>query len=129
MIFFNTKHDDKIWRYDCVHSNLEVVYQAGKGDSLHGADTMITTPDGLLWVAEDGDNMQIVALDSRSRQQKVLLQIQGQDHSEITGLAFSPDYKRLYFSSQRGPSARINSPQHGLTYELEGDFLSWFGRA
>jgi len=47
-----------------------------------------------------------------------LLQVYGQDASEITGPAFSPDGKRLYFSSQRGP----NGSGYGVTYEVSGPF-------
>ncbi|WP_395850285.1 hypothetical protein [Cystobacter fuscus] len=39
-----------------------------------------------------------------------------QEGTELTGLAFSPDGQRLYFSSQRG------SKGLGLTYEVTGPF-------
>jgi Tol biopolymer transport system component len=47
------------------------------------------------------------------------LQVVGQDESEITGPAFSPDGTRLYFSSQRGPAPRLPL---GVTYEIQGPF-------
>lgn len=46
---------------------------------------------------------------------KPLLQVVGQDASEITGPCFSPDGKRLYFSSQRGGR---NGAGTGITYEI-----------
>ena len=46
-----------------------------------------------------------------------IMQLVGQDDSEITGPAFSPDGSRLYFSSQRG--GRLGS---GITYEMTGPF-------
>jgi secreted PhoX family phosphatase len=50
------------------------------------------------------------------------LQIVGQDNSEITGPAFSPDGTRLYFSSQRGTSGSVLD---GITYEITGPFFSF----
>ena len=41
------------------------------------------------------------------------------DYSKITGLAFSPDGTRLYFSSQRG---NTDSGQHGLSVALAENF-------
>jgi len=46
---------------------------------------------------------------------RVLVRVLGQDGSEITGPAFSPDGQRLYFNSQRG--ARSGSGM-GITYEV-----------
>jgi secreted PhoX family phosphatase len=43
------------------------------------------------------------------------LQVTGQDGSELTGPAFSPDGSRLYVSSQRGNG-------FGITYEVRGPF-------
>jgi len=47
------------------------------------------------------------------RSVKVLLRVVGQDGSELTGPAFSPDGRRLYVNSQRGGAQGL-----GLTYEL-----------
>jgi secreted PhoX family phosphatase len=44
------------------------------------------------------------------------LRVTGQSGSEVTGVAFSPAYDRLFFSSQRGTDGR------GLTYEVTGPF-------
>ena len=43
-----------------------------------------------------------------------LLRVEGQPRSELTGPAFDPKGKRLYFSSQRGSDGR------GITYEVRG---------
>ena len=45
-----------------------------------------------------------------------LVQVTGQEGSELTGPAFGPDGRRLYFSSQRGGGGA------GLTYEVTGPF-------
>jgi uncharacterized protein len=50
---------------------------------------------------------------------KTLVQIEGQDESEVTGPAFDPSGTRLYFSSQRGPSGQSID---GVTYEVTGPF-------
>lgn len=47
------------------------------------------------------------------------LRIVGHDESEITGLAFSPDGKRFYSSSQRGKSGFAGGTD-GCTYEVTG---------
>ena len=49
-----------------------------------------------------------------------LLQIVGQDESEITGPAFDPSLRRLYFSSQRGT---LGTFEGGITYEVTGPFF------
>ena len=49
------------------------------------------------------------------RSVRPLLQVVGQDASEISGPAFSPDGRRLYFNSDRG--AR-NGAGPGITYEV-----------
>ena len=46
-----------------------------------------------------------------------LLRIVGHKGSEITGPAFNPSGKRLYFNSQRG-----KKNQRGITYEVTGPF-------
>ena len=44
-----------------------------------------------------------------------LLQVVGQNASEISGPAFSPDGRRLYFNSNRGSR---NGLGLGITYEI-----------
>jgi hypothetical protein len=69
--------------------------------------------------------MQIVLL-SLAGAVRPLLQVAGQPLSEITGPAFDPQFKRLYFSSQRGVSGDSGD---GITYEVSGDFESFFNSA
>ena len=84
---------------------------------LSGVDNLTASAEGELLVAEDGDDMQIVVLTA----DKVfpLLQVVGHDRSEITGPAFSPDGSRLYFSSQRGKTGKL---EDGMTFEVTGPF-------
>ena len=89
-----------------------------KSDELAAA-LLDSSPDGLLLVAEDGDNLEIVVI-TTGGDVLPLLRLVGHSGSEITGPAFSPDMTRLYFSSQRGRSGALSD---GLTYEVTGPFL------
>ena len=119
-IFFDTKYDNKIWKYDITSQKISVHYAAENYESpiLTGPDALIMYNDTIL-VCEDGGNMQVVAI-TPSHTIKPILQLVGHDNSEITGIALSPDKTRLYFSSQRG---RTGSLQDGITYEIIGIVL------
>lgn len=118
-IYFTTKGDDRVWAYDIQNSNLSIVYNAAfyLWPVLTGVDNITANANGDLLVAEDGGNMQIVVVTNEAAHP--LLQIVGQNRSEITGPAFSPDGSRLYFSSQRGKTGRS---EDGITYEITGSF-------
>ena len=119
MVYFTTKRDNRVWVLDTQTNQLAVLYDAQEKSSpvLSGVDNLCSAPDGRLLVAEDGGDMQLVLLDHKGNAQP-LVQVMGQKGSEITGPAFSPDGRRLYFSSQRGKDA---DRRLGITYEL---FLS-----
>lgn len=113
-VFFTTKGDNKVWRYQPSTNALTVVYDKATAPNpiLSGVDNITAGPGGDLYVAEDGGDMQIVRL-RPDGSLVVVVQINGVSGSEITGPAFSPDGTRLYFSSQRNP---------GVTYEVKGAF-------
>lgn len=115
-IFFTTKIDNIVWTYHTQTYLISRVYAASDYQLplLTGVDNIEVSPSGELLIAEDGGNMQIIALD-HNYEPHVLVDIHGQDRSEITGPAFSPDGKRLYFSSQRGKTGRH---EDGITYEI-----------
>ena len=115
-IFFTTKIDNVVWAYHTQTYLISKVYDASYYSLplLTGVDNIEVSQSGELLIAEDGGNMQIIALDN-SYQPHVLVDVHGQDRSEITGPAFSPDGKRLYFSSQRGETGR---DKDGITYEI-----------
>jgi hypothetical protein len=110
-LFFTTKGDNRVWEYDPVANTVDVVYDASATGSptLRGVDNVTATPTGDLYVAEDGDDMQIVMVSGDTVE--AVVQVTDAPESEITGPAFSPDGTRLYFSSQRSP---------GRTYEVTG---------
>ncbi len=115
-VFFTTKHDNRVWCYDTVTQQLEILYDFATSDTpiLSGVDNVVITPTGDVLVAEDGGDLQIVTITS-DNQILPLLQIVGHDRSEICGPAFDPSYQRLYFSSQRGS---LGSAHGGITYEV-----------
>ncbi len=76
----------------------------------------VREPSGDLFVAEDGGNLELVWLHSGGV--GPFLRAVGGQHlgSEIAGPCFSPDGRRLYFSSQR-------ADRYGMTMEVTGPFL------
>jgi secreted PhoX family phosphatase len=110
-VFFTTKGDNRVWRYETATAVLTVVYDRATSANpvLSGVDNITHAGNGDLYVAEDGGNMEIVHV--VGTQVEPVVQIAGVIGSEVTGPAFSPDGTRLYFSSQRNP---------GTTYEVTG---------
>lgn len=120
-VYFSSKGDERIWVYDANSETLEVVYDLATADNpiLSGVDNITVTSQGDVLVAEDGGDMQVVVI-LPDRTLKPLLQITGQDRSEIAGISFSPDGRRMYFTSDRGgprPGGGYGAGL-GITYEL-----------
>lgn len=120
-LLFTTKGDSRVWSLDFDRQVLNVVHDgvAVPDTPLSNVDNITTHPTtGDIYVAEDGGDMQLCVLRERNGEVEIraVLQIVGQDSSEITGPVFSPDGRRLYVSSQRGDDGR------GQTFEIEGPF-------
>ncbi len=117
-IIFTTKGDNRVWSYNTQSQQLGILYDASDflTPLLTGVDNVTVSKNGDIYVAEDGGDLQIVVIDSRGELYPIA-QLEGHDRSEITGIAFSPDGKRLYFSSQRGISGQS---ENGITYEIQG---------
>ena len=81
------------------------------------------TPAGDVVVGEDGGDMQVVAISAEGPIGRPLVQITGQDGSEVTGPVFGPSLQRLYFSSQRGTDGADPLGMSGITYEVAGPFF------
>jgi secreted PhoX family phosphatase len=127
LVWFTTKGDNRVWQYDVTAGTVSVAYQAGGSSTLSGVDNLwVDAPTGNLFVAEDGDDMQVVLLRPDDTVLAVA-QLPGQEFSEITGPCFSPDGQRLYFSSQRNPVGPNNLPL-GRTYEISGPWDELLGR-
>ena len=121
-VYFATKGDDRVWSYHTDSNRLELLYDAKRLDNpaLTGVDniTMLPVGDEVL-VAEDGGNMGIVALTQEGEAIRII-ELAEHSKSEVTGVAFSPDQKRIYFNSQRGSNA---NPGMGITFEVTGPFV------
>tara|TARA_R110000823_G_scaffold47903_20_gene122033 strand:+ start:4824 stop:6038 length:1215 start_codon:yes stop_codon:yes gene_type:complete len=119
LLFFATKGDNRIWRYDTIGNSLDILYDDDNVEEplLRGVDNITIAPSGEIYVAEDGDDMQLVVL-TQSGETYPIAQVVGQEDSEITGPAIFGN--RLYFSSQRGTGSF--SGEGGITYEITGYF-------
>ncbi|MGH9027941.1 MAG: alkaline phosphatase PhoX, partial [Acidimicrobiia bacterium] len=111
-----TKGDNRVWRIDLRNSSLHVAYDASTVAEpvLTGVDNVTITPNGDLWVVEDGGDMEVVIVGTDGVAEP-FARVTEQEGSELTGPAFDPAGHRLYFSSQRGGDG-------GLTYEVTGPF-------
>jgi secreted PhoX family phosphatase len=115
-VYFTTKGDNRVWCHDTNSGALEILYDAATSPAPHltGVDNVTITASGDVLVAEDGGDMQIVLLGPDGLVLPIV-QIVGQDLSEICGPAFDPTFQRLYFSSQTGP---LDRDDNGITYEI-----------
>jgi len=120
-IYFTTKGDNRVWTYDTNSERMRILYDGNAIASpvLRGVDNVVVSDGGDVLVAEDGDDMQIVAITPGGAIVPIV-QIVGHQRSEVTGPAFDPSGQRLYFSSQRGATGR---PTDGVTYEVTGPFF------
>lgn len=123
VVFFTTKGDNRVWAFDVEAQEITIVYDDDLATEpvLTGVDNLHITAGGDLLIAEDGGDMQIVAITPDGRLVPIV-QLVDQEDSEITGPALDPYRERLYFSSQRGTSGGILGDD-GITYEITGPFF------
>jgi secreted PhoX family phosphatase len=118
IVYFATTDDDRVWALDVVRNRLELLYDAaalGPDAPLREPDNVTVAPSGDIYVAEDDDLQLVLLADARGgRVAAPFLQLFGHGGSEIAGPAFSPDGRRLYFSSQRDRTGA------GMTFEVGG---------
>ncbi|MGI9578760.1 MAG: hypothetical protein ACR2OH_11205 [Microthrixaceae bacterium] len=129
-MWFTTKGDNRVWLYDLAAGEVSLRFQGGGASMLSGVDNLfVDDASAALLIAEDGGDMQLVALQADNSLLEVV-RILGQDQSEITGPCFSPDGQRLYFSSQRAQVGPVGGPGPpvGATYEVTGPFDSLLSR-
>ncbi len=116
-VFFTTKGDNRVWELDLVSQQVRVIYDDDNFITplLTGVDNITVSADGSLYVAEDGGDLQIVVI-APDGSLFPFVQLEGHDASEITGVSFSPDQSRFYFSSQRGTAGDASG---GMTFEIQ----------
>ena len=118
-VWFTTKGDGRVWRWDAHRSRLSITYDDAVADApLTGVDNITGSSAGELFVAEDGGDLQICVLSPHGRVAP-FLQLVGHAGSEVTGPALTPNGRRLLFSSQRGTTGAGSG---GLTFEVSGPF-------
>jgi secreted PhoX family phosphatase len=124
VIYFSTKGDNRIWAYKTSTAMLTIIYDAATASDpiLTGVDNVTVSPAGDIVVAEDGGDMQVVAILPNDTLVP-LVQVVGHELSEVTGPAFDPSLQRLYFSSQRGDAGLDILGRSGVTYEVSGPFF------
>ncbi len=110
-LVFSTKGDSRVWMLDPSTNSLSIIYDATvNGGALTNVDNITTSDAGVIYVAEDPGDLQIVLVREDGSTFPVV-ELTGVTGTEITGPAFNPAGNRLYFSSQRNP---------GITYEVAG---------
>jgi secreted PhoX family phosphatase len=116
-LVFTTKTDNRVWALNPATMALAVLYDddVQVNGVLSGVDNVGVSAAGVVYVAEDGGNMQIVLVREDGATFPVV-EVVGVTGSEITGPAFDPSGTRLYFSSQRNP---------GRTYEVKGNWFAF----
>ena len=122
VVYFTTKGDNRVWALEPATNRLDIIYDPTTSPTpvLSGVDNIVGAPNGNLYVAEDGGDLQVCVINA-SREVAPIMQLVGHDSSEVTGIAFNPDGTRLYFSSQRGTTG---SGSAGMTFEVRGPFLT-----
>jgi secreted PhoX family phosphatase len=118
-VYFTVKSQQRVYDLDVATQKMTVLWDANRYASpiLSGVDNLVMDQVGNLYVAEDGGNMELVIITANGQRVAPFLRVEGHQGSEITGPAFSPGGKRLYFSSQRG-----GANAKGITYEVSGPF-------
>ncbi len=126
-MYVTTKGDRRVWEIDLDRQRLDLLCDGNvPGSPLNAVDNCtVLGPTGDVFVCEDGGNMEVCVISrgaGGTPQVAPFLRIAGHDSSEWCGVAFSPDYTRMYLSSQRGTDGAT-----GRTYEISGPFVGAAG--
>ena len=119
VVYLATTGDNRVWAYDIAGERIEPVYDAADFEEeppLVGVDNVTVSAAGEVYVCEDNARMELVMI-SPDGVVAPMLKVEGQEESELTGVAFDPSGTRLLFSSQRAFG-------DGATYLVTGPFDS-----
>jgi hypothetical protein len=119
-VYLATTADSRVLVYDTESRRIGPIYDglAVRNPPLILVDQMTASPAGEIFVCEDsGSEEQHIGVIEPSHGVRRFLSISGPEHrgSELTGVAFSPSGRQLYFSSQRARTT-------GAIYEVSGPF-------
>jgi len=120
-VVFTTKGDNRVHAIDLAGQRHTLLWDAaappaGTQPVLTGVDNVtVAAGSGDVFVAEDGGNMEVVLITPEG-DVVPFARVPGAGHaaSEVTGPVFNPAGDRLYFSSQRGQTARTAAEVLGL---------------
>jgi secreted PhoX family phosphatase len=120
VVYVSTTVDSRVHAYDTRRERIEVIYDglASAEAPLLRVDQLTGSRAGELFVCEDLATDEIdMGLIDRSGRVSRFLSVTGGEHqgSELTGVAFDPSGRRLYFASQRARKT-------GAIYEVSGPF-------
>jgi secreted PhoX family phosphatase len=128
IVYVATTNDETVHAYDVAKRSISILYRQGDipESPLKGVDNVTVSQSGDVYVCEDSYDNDPDAMDvciiTREGEVARFVKLTGAEHflpgiaqSEITGVCFSPNGQRMYFSSQRagGP---------GALYEVTGPF-------
>jgi secreted PhoX family phosphatase len=119
-VYVATTADSRVHAYDVRSGRIRVIYDglSSPAAPLLRVDQLTVSPGGELFVCEDIATKEIdLGLLEGGGKASRFLSVTGAQHagSELTGVAFDPSGRRMYFASQR---ARVT----GAVYEVTGPF-------
>jgi secreted PhoX family phosphatase len=126
-IVFTSKIDNRVHAIDIAEQRYTMIWDGTSDVPLDGVDNItVEAGSGDLFVAEDGDDMQLVLITPEGVVTP-FAQAAGPAHegSEVTGPVFNPSGDRLYFSSQRGPSQKTVREIAGLESDVSNGGVTW----
>ncbi|MEV5409160.1 alkaline phosphatase PhoX [Thermopolyspora sp. NPDC052614] len=104
--------DGLLWSYDSVSHSIQADPRPSSPPPLP------PTRSGEVFAAGPAMTIDVLSPDGTA---SPFLRLIGHDASAITGAAFSPDGRHLYFSSQRGTTGAVAGTD-GVTYAVTGPF-------
>ncbi|MEZ5268173.1 MAG: hypothetical protein R2789_06265 [Microthrixaceae bacterium] len=90
---FTTKRDNRVHAIDTAAQTYRVIYDAevAQGAALRGVDNItVEEGSGDLFVAEDGDDMQVVIITPEGEGRAPFAQVTGHENSRSRGLRSAP---------------------------------------